>query len=248
MRVFTKRAAVYLWGATAISFTLGLTGCSVLGFIAGAEIDYANQGGPQVDDLEDIGNFKMGQPVTVTRQNGDTLQGAYLGLFSRPSREYNRALDSAAALLGGAAFLPRVGKPVKVVTESDGVTSATTGTFDGFDPTCVYITVPASPERQSVPSGTIVSVIGTAHHFTTGETIRTWLSQGILPCVSSMRLVRADSVLNVPLDDIKVINNTVDSNVRYIGFAVGAVFDIGLIIMAKDFRMPSGSLSSSGSW
>jgi hypothetical protein len=110
-------------------FSTLLSGCTVIGIVAGASADRRNAREHRVS-WDGARSVPRGRKVEVALTSGDTLRGKFTGLRALPADSYRIAYDSVRALLAGDSVLPRIGETVCVISPKGRSAS---GSFRGLE-------------------------------------------------------------------------------------------------------------------
>ena len=235
--------------AVVVLISIALTSCcTAIGYLVGHGIDNHARGGPQVSDLKDIGDLNLGQNVEVVLAGGDTVRGGFYGVAPVPAEEYEQAILTIAHTLDSVMFPPNMGEPIRVVNEKNGATSVVDGTFCGFEPSHVVLQTKTSDKIERLPLATMVSIVDSARHSVSGGNVRRWMSQGRIPCLTSMTFVVGDNTMRIPSGQIASVKTPGKYYATEAFMGAGAVLDIVVIISLKDMNFSSPSHSNSWNW
>jgi hypothetical protein len=91
-----------------------ISGCTVIGIVAGASADRSNAR-PRHATWSDVRAVPRGRQVEVILTSGDTLRGKFTGLRALHPNSYRMLYENAGNLSAGDSLLPPLGETVSVV-------------------------------------------------------------------------------------------------------------------------------------
>jgi hypothetical protein len=214
---------------TAICFLLpqGLFfGCSLIGLGIGTISDNASNRNAGDISLMSIRKLEPGTTLTVITRDSRRLEGDYAGSRETPQEPYQAQYEQALVKLGMKDHFPLPGDTITFGTYFKPETKLR-GIFMGVDPGVAVVS----------RAGQRVAFLELAWmHSPTGadidlEAFQTLVSDRQLPSVTQGILLCTDSdTTEILLSDVIRVEKEASHNGKLIGFGIGAVIDIAVIV------------------
>ncbi len=211
---------------------LQLSGCSVIGFTAGAIKD-ASLPEEYVITRDEIGGLEHGIAVIITRIDSTVFVGEFSSCVTLRSKEYADAYKEHMDRHPLRTLLPKLGDSIRIVVDSTQKQRESFGRLVGFG--CGAISLRASGETEvtNIPIKTIDSLSGSSGEGMDGVTLRRHLTNGDIPLMETGMLVEVGGQTTaVPIDSILEIHYPTSRNEKWWNLGIGLALDAVCVTVA----------------
>ncbi len=222
------RSGLFIEACAILTSGLMATGCSSLSCLMTGTAFEDAEDDSDMKGLKNIASLKSGGSIRLHTVTGDTLEGTYQGLEPRPWDEYRTELGHVAHSQMAGLFPPNWNEKIRIVTDQHGITGVVEGGFAGFDPACIYVHTVDRSTIEKVDVGIVTAIVDTLRRIVPGDSVRSIVADGRVPCLSEMIIAMGDSMCRIPLQDIKDIGIP-GGHHALTGLATGVV--IGAVIV-----------------
>ncbi len=210
---------------------LTLSGCTLIGFLAGKSADH-KRARPQPVAREEIDTLKVGEPIEVQLWDGTKHSGRYQGLRWVPAEEYARAYEAARAGGGLAAQLPGLGPGADLVRKTGRVTK---GELRGIAPGFVAMRERSSSPQRLMELDQVARLSDAAGRSLRGEELRTLAEERRVPSVVNLVLEQPTGNRTLELGQVASVTLPAQPGGRWkkgmlIGLALDAVVVTAVVI------------------
>jgi hypothetical protein len=230
---FASRRALelVLVTAPALLFMVHISGCTVMGPIAGAVID-----GLRKDRTpRTVVNIHPGSHVALYLRNGTSVRGRFDGRHDMGPEAYAREWAAWRDTAKQATPLPAPGDSV-LLTRTDGKTCL--GTLTAYEIDAVVVATSGESCTMSVES--IRSMADRTGHVVDSEVLREATRHATVPLSSMIRVQTKDGLIETPLHHVREVEGPAPRAGKVIGLVVGLGTDIALIAAAVSEASNSG--------
>jgi hypothetical protein len=218
-----------------IVLSLMAHGCSAIGYGVGSAIQSREK-------LQSYESAKLwpGTEWDIVLRDGTKIRGIYRGLDSIPTEEYNAAYSQAIDEKRSKGILPHPGDQIEISDLAGNSQSCEFGYFTYSRPDLDAV----NPEAQAwllkadaIPSTkplyfNLIDIKRLALKNgveTNGEELAALASSGQIPLKTHFIQATLDSVVSVPLQQIRMIESPRRRSAKWIGFGFGLVMDAFII-------------------
>jgi hypothetical protein len=203
-----------------------LSGCTVIGIVAGASADLSNARARHATWSE-VRSVPRGREVEVALISGDTLRGKFGGLRALPADSYRFAYDSTRVLLAGDSELPLLGETV-FFTPVKG--PHVRGPFRGFEAEALAVYQPDEHSTAYLPLSKAAQLRNRdGRSFDVGH-LRFLASSRALPSTREFMVQSGGQTYGVPLDHIQQVYAPPHPTYYWIlGGVIGLVLDAAIV-------------------
>jgi hypothetical protein len=209
-----------------------ISGCTVIGIVAGASVDHRNARDRRVS-WDGTKSVPRGRKVEVTLTSGDTLRGKFTGLRALPPDSYRFAYDSTRVLLAGDSMLPRLGETV-FFTPVKG--PRIRGLFRGFEAEALAVYQPDEHSTAYLPLSKAAQLRNLDGQSFDVELLRTLASARSLPSRSEFVVQSGAQTSRIPLQYIHEVHTLPRRTHKWILY--------GVIGLAADAAVAAAVISS----
>jgi hypothetical protein len=134
------RRFVFVWSVLALVLSIHVSGCSVIGYLVGNELDKGRTVKLRPGEPVQVVRLDPGATVALQMADGSRIVGRYLGIEARPDPAY---VERYAAWCDSAApgfRPPRIGEPILIRAREKSFSSRDyRGAFAGFGPRAIHV-------------------------------------------------------------------------------------------------------------
>ena len=230
---FASRRALQLVliTAPALLFMVHISGCTVMGPIAGAVID-----GLRKDRTpRTVVNIHPGSHVVLYLRNGTTLRGKFDGRHDMSPEVYAREWAAWRDTAKQATPLPAPGDSV-LLTRTDGKTCL--GILTAYEIDAVALATSGESCTMSIES--IRSMADSSGRVVDNEFLREATRHATVPLSSMIRVQTKNGLIETPLHQVWQVEGPAPRAGKVIGLVVGLGTDLALIAAAVSEASSSG--------
>jgi hypothetical protein len=191
----------------AIVMLFSLTGCTLLGFIAGAKID-ADQAIVPPNSIHKQKRIKSDMPVRVHLRDNRIFEGTFLFMEKTDSSAYNRRYEVFRNSSAARRWFPALNDTL-VVSRLLGYTTTTDPChylFKGFDLNAIRLQSLPDKKVWSKNLDSLSSISYRRGYTINARTLQTYVLAGGVPLQSELLLQTHKGVERIPVEEIRQIN------------------------------------------
>jgi len=241
-----KKYAVLLM-VLATSAMLILSGCTVIGYSIGSNLDRRRISPSQTEVISSSCDIR------VRKTNGSVLRGTYLGLRYLSLAEYGEASKECQRRFGNHVLIPAIGETVSLLDAMTGDMKLEFRGFGGSNPGREYMLVGEWDQNQPqiLSLRWAKSIVDMNGNVTEIDSIRSWLAQGKIVSRSAIALWNDRGELHIPINQVRSLEWTPARTNTVILTVMGATIDASVILLAiliYEWQRHPWSLFGSGDW
>ena len=207
-------------------YAFHITGCSLIGLGVGAIVD-ANSKGSRVVPAHDYAVIERGKMIELHLRTGSaTMAGRFLGGAQRPYSEWLARYAAARETAVVSGPLPSPGDTIRLMQRSHRVSE---GEFQGLWIDRVDVQHPVAGSSPVVPHRSFDRIEWRGDTLGVDRLV-TLERLGVLPTLTALRVATASGEVLVPADEVAWINAPTERHAASIGFLVGLVADVILVV------------------
>ena len=235
------------------------TGCaSLTGYTIGSLIDNSNKSNTNVP-IHKIPRLKEGKKLTVYTEKDSITEGIFYDLDALSDSVYQSRFQNDD---NNQSYTPKVSENISITLLKK---EKLEGIFKGYDFNYTtsyntnygvrigeYIPVNCLLKKKEnkitvgIPLNAVYKIENNNNQLCDGQLLRNMAMANQLPMRSSITLILSDSLINIPVDEIKLLETEGNKKGKYVGLGIGAVIDITAIIIALSFDM--GGMGMGSTW
>jgi len=144
------RRFLFVWSAFALVISVQLSGCSVLGYVVGNELDKGRTVKLRRGEPVQVVRLEPGATLALHMADGSRVAGRYLGIDARPSAAYAERYAAWCDTASPGFRPPRIGEPIRIHGRAKKLSSRDFGgAFAGFGPGTLYL-VPHGGKAETI--------------------------------------------------------------------------------------------------
>ncbi|MFC1475200.1 hypothetical protein ACFLQG_00995 [Candidatus Zixiibacteriota bacterium] len=233
------------------------TGCaSLTGYTIGSLIDNSNKSNTNVP-IHKIPKLKEGKKLIVFSDNDTIIEGLFYSLDTLSDSVYNSRYQNNS---NNQSYTPKVSENVSITLLKKGKLE---GTFKGYDFNYTtsynsnygvrigeYIPVNCLLKKKEnkitvgIPLNAVYKIENNNNQLCDGQLLRNMAMENQLPMRSSINLISNENLVNIPVDEIKLLETAKSKKGKYVGLGIGIALDITAIIFAIVMSNESWGLGS----
>jgi len=235
-----------------VVIALATNGCSVIGFGVGAISDSTKPDSLTVPGWE-VQTVKPGREIKLTLRNGEQLTGKFAGVDPVPQEQYAERYANFRDQRKEEVPLPALGEKINITLNS-GVQGERE--LLGFD----YQYVPAQAKKEESPSlmslqcaisvrqsgdttsarvlvSDIDRIVDDQGNVVQGKTLAKLASEGQIPFLCAVAIQDSTGHRQIAMEEVERIELKNRKHDKWKCAAIGAVFDVLLLIAAINFDL-----------